>query len=146
MKRLLLAALLSLTAFATPADELIMMRSPHPFAETMDTLQQAIAEHGYKIQRVQRVDAGLASSGFTTAEYRIVFFGKPGEFEMLAKSHPPLLAYLPLKITIFAEGDSTVLVTNNPALLGTFFKDDALRTTFQHWETDVRSILDQVCR
>lgn len=146
MQRLVLALLLCVTAAAASADELVMLRSARPFAEAMERLGQAVTDHGYRIQRVQRVDAGLTSGGFPSAEYRIVYFGKPDEFNALAASHPRLLAYLPLRITIFAEGNSTVLVTNNPALLGTFFKDDALRTTFQHWETDVRSIMEQAAR
>jgi uncharacterized protein (DUF302 family) len=146
VRRLLLVLLLSVTVIAASADELIMMRSARPFAEAMDRLGQAITEHGYRIQRVQRVDVGLSSGGFPSAEYRIVFFGKPDEFNALAAAHPRLLPYLPLRITIFAEGNSTVLATSNPALLGPLFRDEALRTVFQHWETDVQSILEQAVR
>jgi uncharacterized protein (DUF302 family) len=146
MKKLLLALALVLTVPATPADELVMMRSARPFAEAMARLGEAIVEHGYLVQRVQRVDVGLSSGGYPSAEYRIVFFGKPEEFNTLAASHPQLLALMPLRITIFAEGNSTVLATSNPALLGTFFRDDDLRTVFQHWETDVHSIMEQSIR
>jgi hypothetical protein len=64
----------------------------------------------------------------------------------LAAGHPELMPYLPLKIVIFAEGGSTLVLTNSPAVLGTFFRDTALQRHFQHWEKDVRSILDQVSR
>jgi uncharacterized protein (DUF302 family) len=146
MKRLLLTVVLLLSAAGAHADELLMVRAPLLFPEAINTLEQAIKDHGYRVQRVQRVDFGLHSSGFKTAEYRIVFFGKPEEFESLAKAHPTLLPYLPLKITIFAEGESTLLVTNSPALLGTYYKDDSLQPTFRRWDADVRAILDQVMK
>jgi len=142
MKRLLLAVLL-LFALAANADELLMARVERPFPEAMNALQQSIQDHGYKVTRVQRVDIGLTSSGFKTAEYRVVFFGKPEELLALPDQHPELLAYLPLKITIFAEGETSLLVTNNPAIFGTFFKDSALAVNFRRWENDVRAILDR---
>ena len=142
-RRLLLTLLLLFTA-AAHADELLMARLEKPFPEAMNALQQAIQDHGYQVARVQRVDIGLTSSGFKTAEYRVVFFGKPDELLSLPDKHPELLAYLPLKFTIFSEGEHTLVATNNPAVLGVFFKEAGLTRTFQHWEKDVRSILDQL--
>lgn len=143
-RRILLPLLLLLLAAPVRAEELIMVRSPASFPVTMDALQQAIQDHGYQFVRVQRVDVGLTASGFKTAEYRVVFFGKTKEMQALAADHPKLMPYLPLKIVIFAEGESTLVLTNSPAVLGIFFKDAALQRYFQHWEKDVRSILDQL--
>lgn len=145
MKRLLLAFLL-LLGTAAKADEMLMVRVEKPFPEAMNALQQAIQDHGYKVTRVQRVDIGLTSSGFKTAEYRVVFFGKRDELLTLPDRYPALLAYLPLKFTIFAEGEHTLVATNNPALFMVFFKEASLADTFRRWEKDVRRILDQLAR
>ena len=134
---------LSLTA---RAEELIMVRTAQTFPEAMASLQQAIQDHGYTVARVQRVDIGLTSSGYKTAEYRVVFFGRIEEQRAVTAQQPELLPYLPLKMVIFAEGESTLVLTNSPALLGTFFRDPKLARQFQHWERDVRSILDQVAQ
>ena len=142
--RRLFPMLLLLIAPAAGADELLMARVERSFPEAMNALQQAIQDHGYQVARVQRVDIGLTSSGFKTAEYRVVFFGKPDELLSLPDKHPELLAYLPLKFTIFSEGEHTLVVTNNPVVFGVFFKESGLTRTFQHWEKDVRSILDQL--
>jgi len=128
------------------ADELIMVRAEQPFADAITDLQIAIQDHGYQVARIQRVDVGLASGGYTTAEYRLVFFGKPEEMRELEESHPELLPYLPLKIVIFAEGGSTLALAYNPAILQTFFKTDAPQTLIRRWEKDMRSILDQFAR
>lgn len=144
--RSLVILLLLVAGLAARAEELIMVRTPQTFPEAMASLQQAIQDHGYTVARIQRVDVGLASSGFKTAEYRVVFFGRINEQRAITAKHPELLPYLPLKIVIFAEGDSTLVLTNSPALLGTFFRDSDLGRQFQHWERDVRSILDQVAQ
>ncbi len=144
MIKRLLAFLFLLLAMPVHADELLMARVEKPFPEAMNTLQQAIQNQGYQVARVQRVDIGLTSSGYKTAEYRVVFFGKHEELLSLPDKYPELLAYLPLKFTIFSEGEHTLVVTNNPHLLGEFFKEPALARTFRQWEKDVRAMLDQL--
>ena len=142
--RIILAWLALLLATpAAHADELLMVRAERPFTDAINNLEIAIQDHGYKVARIQRVDVGLASGGYKTAEYRLVFFGKPEEMRAIEQRYPQLLPYLPLKIVIFAEGDSTVALAYNPAILQTFFKIDALRPRLQRWEKDVRDILDQ---
>jgi uncharacterized protein (DUF302 family) len=125
------------------ADELLMVRAERPFTDAINQLEIAIQDRGYQIARIQRVDVGLASGGYKTAEYRLVFFGKPEEMRDIEERYPQLLPYLPLKIVIFAEGDSTLALSYNPAILETFFKIEALRPTVQRWEKDIREILDQ---
>ncbi len=141
--RLLAFVFLVLVGTAS-ADELIMVRVEKPFPEAMNALQQVIKDQGYQVARVQRVDIGLTASGYKTAEYRVVFFGKRDELLRLPDKHPELLAYLPLKFTIFSEGEHTLVVTNNPHLLGEFFREPGLVRTFQRWEKDVRAMLDQL--
>jgi len=125
------------------ADELLMVRAERPFDDAISNLQIAIQDRGYQVARIQRVDVGLASGGYTTAEYRLVFFGKPEEMRELESRYPELLPYLPMKIVIFAEGDSTLALAYNPAILQTFFKKAALRDQTRRWEKDIRAILDQ---
>lgn len=137
---------LMLLAPAAPADELLMVRAERPFPDAISDLQIAIQDHGYQVARIQRVDVGLASGGYTTAEYRLVFFGKPEEMHEIEDRHPELLPYLPLKIVIFAEGDATLALAYNPAILQTFFKIGPLQPRFERWEKDIRSILDQFAR
>ena len=138
-----LSLLLTIVFWPAWGDELQMVRTEQAFPEAMARLQQIIAANQYKVTRVQRVDVGLTSSGFATAEYRIVFFAKPAEMRAIPDKHPELLPYLPLKIVVFAEGDSTLAVAHSPALLGQFYKAPELQPHFQQWERDVRVILDQ---
>lgn len=125
-------------------DQLLIMRSEQSFPETMMELQQTIGEYGYTVSRVQRVDIGLTGSGYSTAEYRIVFFGKPEEIRHLASRYPQLIPYLPLKITLFAEQEETVLTTFDPTLLTDLASDEEFRSQAMRWRSDIIAIFDEL--
>ncbi len=138
---------LLLAALGRPvlADDLLMARAPHPFPEAMLDLQTAIAEHGYHVSHVQRVDVGLGRSGFKTDKYRIVFFGKADEVRELLQRHPALAPYLPLKITLFAEADDTLLTTFDPTMLTRLAPQDAdFILRLKRWKNDLRSIFHEM--
>lgn len=141
---LLLAALWLGLSGSAAAEQLFMVRSSHAFPETMTALQEVIARHGYTVARVQRVDIGLTQSGFETDMYRLVFLAKPEEVRNLAQRYPELIPYLPWPITLFAEGEETVLVTGNPAELHALAHNDELKQLFQRWSRDFRAILEEV--
>ncbi len=126
------------------AQELLMARVTNTFPEAMNALQQSIVKSGYKLMRVQRVDIGLTMSGYKTAEYRIVFFGKQDEIQGLAAKYPHLIPFLPLKLVIYAEGDETIVLGTNPAKLAEFYPDKNLEPYFLRWEKDFRIILEKI--
>lgn len=141
---LLSCALAGVLSVGAHAEDLLMVRSPALFEESMAALQAAIGAQGYTLSRVQRVDIGLSQSGFKTDKYRVVFFGKPAEIRALGARHPDLIPYLPLQIAIFAEGDETLLVAANPAHLRAAYADPELGAVFVRWEVDLRAIMDKV--
>lgn len=136
--------LLLMVAVGASAEELLMVRSPHEFPEAMLTLQTAIGEHGYVVSRVQRVDIGLTGSGFQTDKYRVVFFGKLDEMRSLSAKYPQLIPYLPLHMTIFAEGSDTLVVMEDPQRLQVLVDEPEMAFQFRRWRNDALSILDEV--
>lgn len=126
------------------ADGLIMARSSKNFEDAMNSLQATITRHGYKVARVQRVDVGLEAKGYKTDRYRIVFYGKPGEVEMLAGKYPKLIPYLPQAIVIFAEEDNTIITAANPALFEQLYPDPELKQIFERWENDMLAMMDDL--
>lgn len=137
---LVLAGLVSQAA----AQEIIMTRSRQPFPETMLVLQESIRAHGYTVSRVQRIDIGLTGMGYKTDKYRIVFAGKPEEIRMLTDRVPQLIPYMPPKISIFAEGGQTVLVTIHPEVYARIAGDAVDPVFFQRWASDLESIFHDV--
>lgn len=143
MKKFLLLVML-LASPALAAQDLFMVRSQLSFPEAMLVLQQSIGESGYRISRVQRVDIGLTKSGYKTDKYRVVFFGDLDEFNAVSDQHPELIAYLPLKISIFAENGETLLMASSFKHLRPFYSSPDLQSQFDRWESATREILERV--
>ena len=141
---IILAWSLLCVSLLASAEEIVIARSVLAFPEAMLALQESIRAHGYTVSRVQRIDIGLTGMGYKTDKYRIVFAGKIDEIRELTEKAPQLAAYLPPKISIFAEGDQTVLVTINPRLYADIAGDEIDPIIFAHWESDLRSIFHDV--
>ena len=146
MRKLLLILLLLQAVPAATPHEHLMKRISRPFPETMNALQETIRANGYTVSRVQRVDVGLTASGFKTAEYRIVFLGKPEEIKQLSARYPALIPYLPFQIVIFAEGEDTILLAMDPRRLGDHYRQPELAAHFERGARDLQAIITQVVR
>ncbi len=126
------------------ADGLLMARSLQLFPEAMTSLQSAISARGYTITRLQEVNENLERRDYKSDIYRVVFFGKYAEIKALTAQYPELIPFLPLNITIFAEGTEAILVSAHPRELEKFFPDPRLKPIFARWEKDVTAIMDEV--
>jgi uncharacterized protein (DUF302 family) len=141
---LLMVLLLGQWPVPAAADGLLMVRTTLTFPEAMLALQESIRDHGYTVSRVQRVDIGLTGMGYKTDKYRIVFAGKYEEIREISDKVPELVAYLPPKISIFAEGEQTILVTAHPSLYAGIAGDRVDPVIFERWESDLMSIMHDV--
>lgn len=144
MKRWLTGMVFAILSVAVSAQDLYMVRTQLSFPEAMAALQQAIQEHGQKVSRVQRVDIGLTTFGYETDKYRIVFYGELNEMREVTNQYPELMSYLPFKISIFAEGDETLLLAASFEHLRGQYDQPSLKTRFDRWESTLQSILEQV--
>ena len=136
--------LLLSAAGSARADGLLMARSLQMFPEAMTSLQSAISARGYTITRLQEVNENLARRDYKSDMYRVVFFGKYEEIKALTAQYPELIPFLPLNITIFAEGNQAILVSAHPRELERFFPDPGLKPVFERWEKDVAEMMDEV--
>ena len=136
-----------LTLFLTApamAEGLLMARTSSQFPESMTLLQSTISSHGYTITRLQQVNENLAKRHFASDMYRVVYFGKLDEIKQVTDKHPELIPFLPMNITIFAEGDQAILVASQPRMLEAFFTDTDLKPVFERWQKDMEAIIDEV--
>lgn len=136
-----LAVLLCMPA---AADDLLMARANRMFPEAMTLLQSAISSRGYTVTRLQQVNENLQRREFQSDMYRVVYFGKLEEVRRATARNPNLIPFLPLNITIFAEGDQSILVASHPQMLQEFFPDPELKALFERWEKDMVEIMDEV--
>ena len=147
MKNLLKwSALCMALLLSTPAaaSDLLMARVNRMFPEAMTLLQSAISSRGNTVTRLQQVNENLQRREFQSDMYRVVYFGKHEEVRQATARNPQLIPFLPLNITIFAEGDQAILVTGHPKMLREFFPDPELKPLFERWEKDVVEIMDEV--
>jgi len=144
MRSLIVFLVLLLSFGSVSANGLLMVRSAQKFPEAMLTLQTSIKEHGYAITRVQRIDIGLTGMGYETDKYRVVFVGKTDEIQYLVDKYPELIAFMPPKISIYAEGDSTMLVTADPTIFEGLVADDKDKYIFRRWRNDIYSVFENI--
>lgn len=123
----------------TQAEQLLMARTKQNFPEAMSKLQEILKEFKYTVSRVQRVDIGLTASGYVTDKYRVVFYGKEDEINLISEKYPHLIPYIPWKIAIFAEQDDTLLVTADPMLFSSKNYPGADKY-LKEWKKDIDEI------
>ncbi|WP_018078438.1 DUF302 domain-containing protein [Thiobacillus denitrificans] len=138
------ACLTLLLCAPVAAGDLMMARVNRMFPEAMTLLQSAISSRGYTVTRLQQVNENLQRREFKSDMYRVVYFGKYEEVRQATARNPGLIPFLPLNITIFAEGDQAILVTSHPQMLREFFPDPELKPLFERWEKDMLEIMDEV--
>lgn len=126
------------------AEGLMMARSPLMFPEAMAVLQRAIRDQGYTITRLQEVNENLSKRDYSSDVYRVVFFGKHEEIRAMVAGNPELVPFLPLNVTIFAEGDNAIVMAAHPRTLEAFFPDPGLKPVFERWEADLAKIMNAV--
>ena len=143
-RQFLLLTFVTCSSWSVLASDLLMVRTQQSFPEAMLALQTSVKEHGYAVTRVQRIDIGLTGMGYKTDKYRIVFVGKPKEMQYLINKYPVLAAYMPPKVSIFAEQGETVLVTANPKIYADMIDDDRDKILFKRWESDIYSVFDDI--
>lgn len=135
---------MSCISVAALASDLLMVRTQQNFPEAMLALQTSVKEHGYSVTRVQRIDIGLTGMGYKTDKYRIVFVGKPEEIQYLINKYPVMAAYMPPKVSIFAEKNETVLVTANPKIYADMMDNEKDKILFKRWESDIYSVFEDI--
>ena len=144
LTRLILLTTLLAASLPAAAQNIMTVRSAQDFEKSITSLQASIETHGYTVSHVQRCDSGLTGLGYETDRYRVVFFGKLGEVRRLSAEYPELIPFLPLKISIFAEGDESIVSSINPTSLASLYRDEQLKVQFGRWENDLRSILSEL--
>ncbi len=144
LRQMFLFLSLILVALPLQADSLIIIRTHQPIATALENLKQSIRKQGYTVARVDMVNIGLLGMGYTSSNYRAVFFGKADEINELSSKHPQLVPYLPLRVAVFSEGDSTLLVTVNPSTYREFLPEAENAGIFNRWEKDIGEIFSRM--
>ena len=145
LRSLLLATgYLAWSLVAAEAPSIVTTRIALPYDETLAELKAAIAQRGYKVAKLQRVGNALRKIEYETDDYAVIHFARLAENDRWISSHPELIAYLPLRFTLAAEGDDTLLIWLDPLLFDTLFAIPDLRAQAEIWSADMRWVAEKV--
>ena len=141
MKKILIIIMLNLFSVSSYAADVFLSGSCDDyFPESMVILRGLIEKKGYTVSRVQHVDVGLRKRGYKTGLYRVVFFGKNEEIQLLRHNYPSLIPYIPLSITIFEDGNSTGINAIDPNSLQSIYDSDDIQSLVNTWSFDMVDI------
>jgi len=144
MKRLTLIVLSLFWLSPALAENMLMLRVPLGFDDTMIALKDKLEDYGYRIAHIQKCDTGLGDAGYETDNYKSIFFGKQDEVRKLSAKYPQIIPFLPLKMAVIKEMDSVVLSMLNPTQLNEYHPEKALQLQFYRWESDIRAIFAEM--
>ena len=117
--RTLIAALVAIAAFASPAQaQLITQPSAHPVAETVDRLEAVVTDAGLRV--FARIDHALGAASIESAlpPTQVLIFGNPQLGTPLMQSERTIGLDLPLRALVWQDADGQVYVTyTDPAAL-----------------------------
>jgi uncharacterized protein (DUF302 family) len=105
-------------SFASAADGLIVMKSPHRAKDTMDRLEEAVKQRGLNV--FARIDhaAGAAKIGKVLRPTEVLIFGNPQGGTPFMECAQTVGIDLPLKALVWEDSASVVwLGYNDPAFL-----------------------------
>ena len=141
----LLAPLLAMAlpfAAAVAADgDLMVVKSPHAVAKTIDNLAAAIEKAGAKV--VARVDhaAGAKAAGTTLPPTELLIFGNPKLGTPLLQADPRIGLDLPLKALAWQDASGQVwLGVTNPAALKSRYAIKDRDATFDAMDAGLRKL------
>ncbi len=115
------------------------------FINTWNTLYDEIEYNDYKIAYLQRCDVALKQRQYQTDKYRILFFGKYQDMRYLSKKYPQLVPFLPLKIVVMEDKQTSITKLVAPSVLKLLpvveLKDKKI---IQKWHNDLLDIFAKV--
>lgn len=102
-----------------PTRPTIQLRSPHPFADTVQRLLDAFATRGIKVFATIDQQAEARSVGLDMPPTTLIVFGNPKAGTPLMLANPAVGVDLPLKLLVSEArpGEVSVLLTPAAALI-----------------------------
>ena len=78
-----------------------------------------------------------------TKQYKVVFFNRQEEIEIIKTRYPHIVPYVPLSITVVEKKDHVAINAVRPEKLFGVFKSPAPTHYFAKWEKELKAIFDE---
>jgi len=126
---------------------IIVVESSKSIDEACTALEKAVAEHRFGILHVHNVRETLAKKGVPfDREVRIFDVCHPQRAKQVLENNPLMSAALPCAISVFSEGDRTIIAFIRPTvMLGLFGRPD-LGPVAEEVERSVTQIVEAAAK
>jgi uncharacterized protein (DUF302 family) len=124
-----------------------IVRSSKPLEQVAKDLESAVARHKFGVLGVHDLRAKMAETGVPFArECRIFEVCNPHQAKKVLEANLEISTALPCRISVYAEGDGTVLATIKPTAMIDLYPNPELRGVAEEVEATLARIMDEAAR
>lgn len=124
-----------------------IVKSPKTLEQVAKDLEAAVVRHKFGVLGVHDLRAKLAEKGVPFArECRIFEVCNPHQAKKVLEANLEISTALPCRISVYAEGDGTVLATIKPTAMIGLYPNPELRGVAEEVEATLARIMDEAAR
>jgi len=130
------------------SNPLILTRATSlPLEAVCSRLQEVSAAHKFGVQAVHNLREKMESKGVPFGrECRVIEVCNPKHAQVVLTQDIEVSTALPCRISVYTEGDRTILATIKPTSLLTMFNAPGAAATAREVEDILVRIMDETCR
>ncbi len=114
-----------------------------PFAETIDAIQKAAADNGFRVLHIHDVQQTLKEKGFALAPYSIVEVCNAKFAHQVLTKDPAVGMMLPCRVAVYERGTEVVLQLLKPSIIGDLMPQSDLGSVPREVEEILLRVVDQ---
>ena len=113
-----------------------------PFAAAVAAVEEQVAHHNFKVQCVHDIQANLAEKGFEREPLKVIEICNAKHAYAALKESNLISLVMPCRISVYPDGEKTVISTLRPTALLQMFQMPSLTDYAQQVEKAITSIID----
>lgn len=123
---------------------LLKVRTGKPLEQTAEDLQAAVTRHQFGVMATHNLKETMAKKGVEFPhECRIFEVCNPHQAKKVLERNMDISTALPCRISIFREGDETVLATMRPTAMLSMFGTEEAAETAREVEQVITAIMNE---
>ncbi|MDQ2730227.1 MAG: DUF302 domain-containing protein [Armatimonadota bacterium] len=121
-------------------------RVARPFQQVMSAVKTAAKEYGFHISGQHDIAASIRKAGLQRSPYTVIEVCNPRIAAEVLKAEPRLGAFMPCRIAVFQQGNTTVVTTVFPSRLAALFHSAQAMRSARQIDHNLRLIIQDAVR
>jgi len=113
-----------------------------PFEAAVAAVEEQVSRHNFKVQCIHDIQANLAEKGFEREPLKVIEICNAKHAYSALQESNLISLVMPCRISVFPEGDKTMISTLRPTALLQMFQRPSLADYAQEVEKAITSIID----